>query len=375
MSDTTTSSSSLTAVTVEPKSSFDLTTLTESQKQEVESLKKALDPKNSDSIITYGVGAQKDISDFTSQILSKVQTKDVGMVGEILSQLSVEVKKVDPTSLLANKKSFLSDLPGIGYFFDALKQFKAKYSSIESNINQITDKLDSQYEMMLRDIIMFDDLYKENLNYYHKLDLILYAGQEKLEELEAELKEKENEYGQNASQIQIEEIQNLRNYLTLLENRLHDLELTRISTIQSFPQISIIKVADQGLAGKVQSAILNTIPLWKRHITIAIGLYNQQVVVKDLKNVDDATDSLLRSNSELLKQNSVDVARSLQRGIVSIETLELVQKNLIESIDEVRDIVEEGKQQRQVAKVKIHDLETELKAKLLEVKTDRSLKN
>jgi uncharacterized protein YaaN involved in tellurite resistance len=359
---------SLTQAAKTEKSIFDPSSLSQDERSLVQDYIKSLDPNDSNALITFGIGAQKDISDFTTQILEKVRTKDVGVIGDVLTELSVEVKKVDPKSLLAAQNNFLSGIPGIGFFFDKLQQFKAKYSSIESNINRISDKLDSQYDMMMRDIIMFDDLYKENLNYYHKLNIIIYAGQERVAQLEEELKAKELEYSKNPSELLNQEIPNLRNYLEQLENRIHDLELTRISAIQSFPQISLIKSADQGLASKIQSAVLNTIPLWKRHITIAIGLYNQQVVIQDLKNIDETTDTLLKNNSELLKKNSAEVARSLQKGIISIETLETVQNNLLESIDEVRDIVAEGRKERSKAKEKMYQLENELRDKLVNSK-------
>ncbi len=368
MSTLTTDPVSLKKSILTEKSAVDPSSLTKEDKEKIDELKGTLDPENSNTLITYGVGAQKDISDFTSQVLEKVRTKDAGMIGDVLTELAVEVKKVDPKSLLGTQQSFLAGIPGLGYFFNKLEQFKAKYSSIEHNINQITEKLDSQYEMMLRDIIMFDELYKENLDYYHKLNLIIFAGQERLAELEKELLQKEAEYQADQDEMKAQEVQKLRNYVNQLENRLHDLELTRISTIQSFPQINMIKSADQGLAGKIQSAILNTVPLWKRHITIAIGLYNQQIVLEDLQKVDETTDKLLRSNSEMLKENSADVARSLQKGIISIETLEVVQKNLLSSIEEVREIVDDGRKQRAKAKEKMYELEQELRDKVVEKK-------
>jgi uncharacterized protein YaaN involved in tellurite resistance len=357
----------LTATPVNPKTILPKE-LSPADLEQVTKLKLSLDPTNTNSLITYGVGAQKEISDFTGQILEQVKAKDVGVIGDILSELSLEVKKVDTNALIGSDKNILSAIPGVGFFFDKLKQFQAKYSSIEQNINTITDKLDSQYDMLLRDVIMFDNLYTENVAYYSKLNLIIVAGNERVAELTTKLAEDEKQFANSDDQLKVQEIQQLRTFIDQLELRVHDLELTRISTIQSFPQIAMIKASDQGLASKVQSAILNTIPLWKRHITIAIGLYNQKVVIEDLKKVDDVTDKLLQSNSAMMKENSVEIAKSLQKGIVSIETLEIVQKNLIDSIDQVRAVVVQGKADRQVAKAKIETLETELKQKLATVK-------
>lgn len=355
------------------KKQVDPSNLSEDQLKKVDELKQSVDIDNSNSILQYGVAAQKDLSDFASGLLKKVKTKDTGQVGEILTGLSTEVKKVDIDSFLSHKSSFLSSLPGIGRFFNELEKFKSKYQSIEENINKIVDRLEKEYEVMLRDVVIFDELYKENLKYYDMLDLLIYAGEDKIDDLEKVLHEKELEYDNSKDDLLFQEIENLRNFINQFEVRLHDLKLTRISTIQSFPQINMIKSGDQALAGKIQSAILNTIPLWKRHITVAIGLYNQKNVAEHLTKVDDTTDQLLKENSELLKESSSTVAKTLQRGIISIETLQTVHNNLIESIDGVRKIVEDGRKERVDASTKMEQLEQELKDKLANVKDQSKL--
>lgn len=343
---------------------IDPNTLSDDQKNKVKDFKDSISIGDSNSILQYGVGAQKDLSDFTSSILQKVRTKDAGQVGDILTNLATEVKQVDVDSFISHRKSFLASIPGIGKFFDELEKFKTKYKSIEENINSITDKLEKEYEVLLRDIVVLEELYKENMKYYEVLDLLIYAAEEKLDELEADLVSKEAEYKNNNDEFFFQEIQNLRNFVDQLETRLHDLKLTRISTLQSFPQINLIKSGNQALAGKIQSAILNTVPLWKRHITVAIGIHNQKAVAEHLQQVDKTTDDLLKSNSELLKESSTTVAKTLQRGIISIETLQTVHTNLVESIDEVRKIVDEGKAERKAASDKMQVLEKELKDKV-----------
>jgi len=346
----------------------DISKLTPEEVNQIDKLKQGLDPKNSNSILQFGVGAQKDISDFTSKVLETVKTKDAGVVGDILTELVTQVKSVDTNAFLNYKPNFLAGIPGVGVFFDELRKFRAKYESIEKNINNIVDKLDNQYDGMLKDIIMFDELYKQNLNYYKSLDLIIFAGEEKLTELQQMLSKKEDEYKISQDELALQEIEQIRNYIDQLDNRTHDLKLTRLSTIQSFPQINLIKSGDQGLAAKIQSAILNTIPLWKRHITIALGLYNQKAVIENLSKVDKTTDDLLKSNSVLLRSNTNEVAKTLQRGVISIETLETVQKNLIEGIEEARAIISDGKNQRIKASQKMVELQTELKDRLANIK-------
>ncbi len=227
----------------------------------------------------------------------------------------------------------------------------------------------------MRDIVILEELYKQNLNYYRSLNMLIQAGEERIIELEDELAKLEQELKNNPNDDLLpQKVDEMRKFINQLEIRIQDLKLTRISTLQSFPQISMIKSGNQGLASKIQSAILNTIPLWKRHITIAISLYNQQLVVEDLEKVDDATDELLKGNSELLRQNTKDVARALNRGIISIETLEAVQDNLLNGIQEVRDIMDEGRRKREQASEKMMILEAQLKEKLANVENQSKYK-
>lgn len=352
----------------EERQVFDVENLTEEEKAEIKKMKESIDFGDTNSILQFGVGAQKEISDFTGELLKKVRTKDSGEVGEILTDLSVQVNSVDAKAFLARKSNFLSGIPGIGYFFDELRKFKAKYDSIESNIGSIVHRLEKEYEVMMRDIVILEELYKQNQNYYRSLNLLIQAGEERIIELEDELRALEKEMTDNPNDDLLpQKVDEMRKFINQLEIRVQDLKLTRISTLQSFPQISMIKSGNQGLASKIQSAILNTIPLWKRHITIAISLYNQQAVVEDLEKVDDATDDLLKGNSELLRQNTKDVARALNRGIISIETLEAVQGNLLSGIQEVRDIMEDGRRERQQASEKMMMLESQLKEKLADI--------
>lgn len=356
----------------EERQAFDVENWSEEERKEIQKLKENISFGDTNSILQFGVGAQKEISDFTSELLKKVRTKDSGEIGDILTDLSVQVNSVDTNAFLARRSNFLSGIPGIGFFFDELRKFKAKYDSIEQNIGSIVNRLEKEYEVMMRDIVILEELYKQNLNYYRSLNLLIQAGEERIIELEDELKALEKELENNPDDDLLpQKVDEMRKFINQLEIRLQDLKLTRISTLQSFPQISMIKSGNQGLASKIQSAILNTIPLWKRHITIAISLYNQQLVVEDLEKVDNTTDELLKGNSELLRQNTKDVARALNRGIISIETLEAVQGNLLSGIQEVRDIMDEGRRNREQASEKMMMLEAQLKEKLANVENNK----
>ncbi len=345
----------------EMKQELDDSILTEAEKKQVEDFSKQIDLHDSTAILQYGVGTQKKMAEFSGDALESVKTKDLGAVGDMLSGVVAELKDFDA-----------EEEKGIFGFFkkssNKLEGLKAKYSKAETNINKICETLEGHQVMLLKDISMLDKMYELNLTYFKELSMYIMAGKKKLQETRegelAQLLEKAK-----ASNLP-EDAQAARDVQALcdrFEKKIHDLELTRMVSIQTAPQIRLVQSSDTMMVEKIQSTIVNTIPLWKSQMVLALGVSHAEQAAKAQREVSDMTNELLKKNAEILKTASIESAKESERGIVDMETLKNTNANLIATLDEVMKIQAEGREKRRTAEIEMKQMEEELKGKLLEI--------
>ncbi|WP_428912363.1 toxic anion resistance protein [Niallia sp. Krafla_26] len=336
------------------------------QQQRVVQLLKEMNIKDSTFVIGYGTHILKEISQFSDKILSHVTAKDSGEVGSIVTELMLKIKEVDGDYLV--QKGGLASIPVIGALFNKAKKFISQYEKISIQIEKITGQLDKAQIQLIKDITMLDGLYERNKKYFQELNLYIEAGQIKVEEIRdviiPSLQEKAK--GTNDAKV-LQELNELTQFVDRFEKKIHNLQLSRAITIQTAPQIRMIQNNNHVLADKIQSSILQTIPLWKQQLVIALTLARQQNALKLQKEVTETTNELLLKNSELVKQGSIDIARENEKGIVEIETLKTTQSNLIAILEETITIQTEGKHKREEALVALQKMENELKAKMEEM--------
>ncbi len=330
-------------------------------------LARQIDPANHQAILQYGVAAQAELSKFSHTILHHVQTKDTGPVGEVISELMAKIKEVNPDDLMPAKKGFLSRL--FGTVAKPLQGMVAKYQKIGVEIDKIADQLEKHRHLLFRDIMMLETLYEKNKEYFEALNIYIAAAEYKLEELRTKtIPEKQAAAERSGDQMAWQEVQDLRQFADRLEKRVHDLKLSRQVTIQTAPQIRMIQHMNETLVERIQSSILNAIPLWKNQVVIALTLFRQQKAAEAQKQVAETTNELLLRNSELLKTNSIAIAKENERGLVDIETLKRTQENLIATLEETLKIQAEGRLKRQQAERELAAMEAELKQTLLSLK-------
>lgn len=339
---------------------------TPEERTRVDELVREIDISDSQAIIQYGVGAQKSISNFSDSVLEQIKAKDAGHVGEILTDLMLDVKTLDVESL-SSKEGFF------GKLFGTIKQkylrFVARYETLSVQIEKIVNELDGARMQLLKDIVLLDGMYDKNLEYLKQLDLFIAAGTVKLEDVQnTVLPQMKADAEQSGDPAQAQKFKDMAQLANRFEKKLYDLKLSRMISIQTAPQLRIIQNNDQLLVEKIQSSILNTIPLWKNQIVIAISLFRQQKALEMQKKVSDTTAELLEKNSELLKENSLNVARESEKGIVEIETLKKVHSDLISTLEETLRIQQEGHTRRVQAEAELVTLEGDLKKKLLHLK-------
>lgn len=332
----------------------------------IEEIKSGINVEEANEIIAYGIGAQREISSFSDQILEQIRSKDTGYVGEVLSDLVVNIKDLNVDSL-SDKGGLFSSIPVLGGLVDKAKRFIVRYDKMSTQIEKIIDELEKARMKLIKDITLLDNMYDKNELYLKNLDLFILAGEDKLKELKEtvapQMKAKAEESGDPAEAQRFHDFTQLINRF---EKKIHDLKLSRMIAIQTSPQIRLIQNSDQTLVEKIQSSILNTIPLWKNQIVIAITLFRQKKAVQLQKEVTDTTNDLLKKNSEMLKDGVTSVARESERGIVEIETLQKVNTDLISTIEDTLKIQAEGREKRQAAEGELLKLENELKQKLTE---------
>jgi uncharacterized protein YaaN involved in tellurite resistance len=343
-----------------------LNDLNEEQKKRVEEIARQIDVEDSQSVIQFGVGAQTGVSNFADTILEGMQSKDTGYVGDILTDLMVQVKSLN-VDKLSPSGGVMSKIPIIGSIVEGMKRFVAKYETVNVQIEKITDELTKARMQLLKDITMFDGLYDRNIDYIRDIDLYILAGKMRLREIQDKaLPELRAKAEQSGDAIDAQKVQDLAQMANRLDKKVHDLQLSRMIAIQTSPQIRLIQNNDQLLVEKIQSSILNTIPLWKNQVVIAIGIYRQKKALEMQKEISETTNELLKKNAEMLKQGSLDIAKESEKGIVEIETLKKVHEQLVSTIEETLKIQREGSVKRREAETELTKLEGELKIKLRE---------
>lgn len=331
----------------------------------IEKIKQGIDLSASNMIVQYGVGTQSRISDFADGVLSEIRAKDAGFVGDMLTDLLVNVKKLDIGNL-SGQNGFLSSLPFVGGFFDKFRKFLAEYETLSVHVEKITDKLDEARIGLLRDITFLDGLFEKNVGYFKELGIFIQAGEEKVAELNnTVLPSLKTSADQSGDPLEAQRYDDIHKAVNRFEKRIHDLKLSKTVSLQTMPQIRLVQAGNQELAEKIQSSILNTIPLWKNQIVLAISLMRQKNALELQKEVSETTNELLRKNAELLKQGTVEIAKESERGIVDIGTLQKVNADLISTIEEVIRIQREGRNKRQAAEQELLKIENDLKQKMI----------
>ena len=346
---------------VQQEPAFDDSMLSEEERRQVDDFASQIDLKNSNLVLQYGAGTQKKMADFSEDVLGNVRTKDLGEVGDALTDVVAELKGFDAEE----EKGFL------GLFkksSNKLTAMKARYDKAEVNVNKIVKVLEGHQVQLLKDVALLDKMYQLNLNYYKELTMYILADKKKLaevnqEELPAALRKAE----QSGLPEDAQAARDLEAMCQRFEKKLYDLELTRTISMQTAPQIRLVQGNDTQMVEKIQSTIVNTIPLWKSQMVLALGVSHSNQAAQAQREVSNMTNELLKKNAETLKLATVETAREAERGIVDIETLRATNASLITTLDEVMKIQQEGRRKRQEAEVEMHRMENELKQKLLEI--------
>ncbi|PWJ48693.1 toxic anion resistance protein [Faecalicatena contorta] len=343
------------------EASFNDSILSESERQAVDTFASQIDLTNSAVILQYGAGTQKKMADFSETALENVKTKDLGEVGELLSGVVRELKDFGEEE----EKGFLGIFKKTSNKISAMK---AKYAKAETNINQICKVLENHQVQLLKDIAILDKMYDVNLTYFKELSMYVLAGKKKLQEIRnTKLPELLAKAQQSGLPEDAQAAKDLDSMCNRFEKKIHDLELTRTISIQTAPQIRLVQGNDTLMVEKIQSTIVNTIPLWKSQMVLALGVEHSAQAAAAQREVTDMTNELLKKNAEKLKMATIETAKESERGIVDIETLKITNESLISTLDEVLHIQQEGRQKRREAEKEMLRLENELKQKLLQV--------
>ena len=338
--------------------------LTPEEKKVVDEFVQKIDLTNSTHILQYGADAQQKIADFSDTALESVRTKDLGSVGDSLASLVTELKGFNA---LEEKKGGL-----MGLFHkaaDPIAQLKAKYDKAEVNVEKVVDILEGHQVTLTRDIAVLDELFKANTTNFKQLSMYIVAGKKKLEEAyNVTLPAMQAKAKETGTTEDAQAANDFAQMCNRFEKKLHDLDLTRTVSLQMGPQIRLVQNNNTLMVEKIQTTLINTIPLWKSQMVLALGLANSEEAVKAQQAVSETTNELLRKNAEVLKQTTINVAKESERGVVDIETLKETNQKLIETIDEVMTIQKDGREKRKAAEVELMKIETDLKDKLLEVR-------
>ena len=338
------------------------TRLSPEEQKMVDDFAEKIDVTNSHMVLQYGAATQKKIGDFSETALDKVRTKDLGETGEMIADLVTELKGFD-----AQEES-----KGIFGFFkkagSGIEAMKAKYAKTEANVEKIEAVLEGHQVQLLKDVAMLDKMYQMNMLYFKELTMYILAGKKKLKQVrEGELQAAMDKAKASGLPEDAQAARDLADMCDRFEKKLYDLELTRNVSIQMGPQIRLIQNNDTMMAEKIQTSIVNTIPLWKSQMVLALGLAHSQQAIEAQRAVSDMTNELLKKNAAALKQGTIDAAKESERGIVDIETLQATNKSLIETLDELNKIQSEGRAKRAAAEVELGRIEGELKQKLMEL--------
>lgn len=342
---------------------LDISQLSEADQKTVREFAGQIDITDTNAVLTYGAPAQQKIADFSGSALDNVRTKDMGEVGDMLTDLIVELKGFqygdDKKGLFGLKRKIEKQIASL----------KAQYSKAEGNVDRISGMLETHQRTLLKDAAMLDKMYEMNQNYFKELTMYILAGKEKLKECQTtvlpELQEKARQSGQPED---AQAASDYANMINRFEKKLHDLELTRMISIQMAPQIRLIQNNDSLMVEKIQTSIVNTIPLWKSQMVLSLGMQHSRQAMEAQREVTNMTNELLKKNAETLKTGTVEIARESERGIVDIETLKQTNQALIDTLDEVRNIQTEGAAKRREAEAELGRIEGELKQKLLDLR-------
>ncbi|MBM6854383.1 toxic anion resistance protein [Mediterraneibacter glycyrrhizinilyticus] len=335
--------------------------LTEEERRTVDAFAKQIDLTNSTLVLQYGAGTQKKMADFSESALANVRSKDLGEVGDLLSGVVKELKNFDEEE----EKGFL------GIFKKAsnkIENMKAKYAKAETNVNEIVKVLEKHQVQLMKDTALLDKMYELNLTYFKELSMYILAGKKKLQEVRSgELMELSAKAQTSGLPEDAQAAKDLDSMCNRFEKKIHDLELTRMISIQTAPQIRLVQNNDTLMVEKIQSTIVNTIPLWKSQMVLALGVEHSTQAAAAQREVTDMTNELLRKNAEKLKMATIETAKESERGIVDMDTLKATNESLISTLDEVMNIQKEGRQKRAEAEAELQNMENELKQKLLQI--------
>lgn len=336
--------------------------LTPEEQKMVNDFAAKIDIENTNQILQYGAGTQKKMADFSDTALENVKTQDLGEIGELISNVVGELKDFD----VQEEGKFF------GFFrkqTSKIENLKNKYDKAQANVEKITDSLQQHQVRLMKDSAMLDKMYEQNLNYFKELTLYILAGKKKLEETRnGKLAEMKNKAALSGLPEDAQAARDLDEKCSRFEKKLHDLELTRTIAMQTAPQIRLIQNNDTVMVEKIQTTIVNTIPLWKSQMVLALGIAHSAEAAQAQRQVTDITNELLRKNAETLHMATVETAKESERGIVDLETLQKTNADLIQTLDDVMRIQMEGRQKRQAAEMEMHRMEEELKRKLLEIR-------
>lgn len=336
--------------------------LTPEEQKMVNDFAAKIDIENTNQILQYGAGTQKKMADFSDTALENVKTQDLGEIGELISNVVGELKDFD----VQEEGKFF------GFFrkqTSKIENLKNKYDKAQANVEKITDSLQQHQVRLMKDSAMLDKMYEQNLNYFKELTMYILAGKKKLEETRnGKLAEMKNKAALSGLPEDAQAARDLDEKCSRFEKKLHDLELTRTIAMQTAPQIRLIQNNDTVMVEKIQTTIVNTIPLWKSQMVLALGIAHSAEAAQAQRRVTDITNELLRKNAETLHMATVETAKESERGIVDLETLQKTNADLIQTLDDVMRIQMEGRQKRQAAEMEMHRMEEELKRKLLEIR-------
>lgn len=337
--------------------------LSAAELKQVEDFSKQIDISASNVILQYGADAQKKIVEFSDTALNKVKTKDLGEVGNMIGDLVTELKGFSTEE--EDKGGFLGIFKKAG---NRIASLKARYDSVEKNVDKISGVLEDHQIQLMKDIALLDELYEHNLVNFKQLTMYILAGKKRLQEArDVELPKLVEKAQKSGLPEDSQAANDYANFCDRFEKKLHDLELTRMISVQMGPQIRLVQNNDTLMSEKIQSTLNNTIPLWKSQMVLALGVEHSKQAMEAQREVTEMTNQLLKKNAETLKMASIETAKESERGVVEIETLQYTNKQLIETLDEVMKIQDEGRQKRRDAEVELRRIESELKSKLLEV--------
>jgi uncharacterized protein YaaN involved in tellurite resistance len=355
---------SLTPAKIDKEGNVDLTVLSTEDEKKYKELGKSLEPSDVNSILNYGVETQNSMEKYSNDFLSSVRTYNSGEVGGLINELLTELNYIDVNELeQSGFKSFLSKIPFLKNLVTDVKKLFQKYDVVVNNIDKITNKIKAGRLNSIKDNSSLQTMFDSNVNYIHEMEELIISGQLKYNELNLKLTEMEG----RPADYQDYEIADLRDFVSRLDKRLADMKIVRFIMLQSLAQIRVVQNNNTSIAEKAQSIVSTTIPVWKNQLTIAVALQRQKANVEMQKKISDTTNTILQKNAEMLKQNSIDVAKENEKTVVSLETLKMTTKSLIDTLNEVKQIHEAGAQSRRVLDGELKTLEEELKKNVTRV--------